>query len=108
MRYILYVIVILYALLCILAATIQIKEAKNKDTSAMMLSGGFVLVISVISHSMHNMGWTYAWCSAALGGGLICIAAFLNGKRSGMFHVSHHIVRLVATVLFVAGFLFLK
>lgn len=104
MRYVLYVVVILYALLCILAATIQMKAAKSKDTAAIMLSGGFVLIVSVISHSMYGMGQTYAWVSAALGGVLICIAAFLNGKRSGTLHMSHHIVRLVVTVLFVAGF----
>lgn len=108
MRYVLYVAVVLYALLCMLAATIQMKTAKNKDTSAMMLSGSLVLIVSVISHSMHGMGWAYAWGSAALGGVLICIAAFLNGKRSGTLHVSHHIVRFAVTALFAVGFFFLK
>lgn len=108
MRYVLYVAVVLYALLCILAAVIQMRTGKNKDTSAMMLSGGAVLIVSVISHGLHNIGQAYAWGSAALGGILICIAAFLNGKRSGTLHMSHHIVRFVITVLFVAGFIFLR
>ncbi len=42
--------------------------------------------------------------SAAVCGFLpICFAAYLNGKRSGNFHPSHHIVRGIAALLLVAG-----
>ena len=48
------------------------------------------------------MGWVDA-LSAAPGGLLICAAAYLNGKRSGSFHLSHHLVRGGIAILLVIG-----
>ena len=50
------------------------------------------------------MGWVDA-LSAVPGGLLICSAAYLNGKRSGNFHLSHHIIRGGIAVLLVVGFI---
>lgn len=105
MKYILYVIIILYAFLCMLAATLQMKTAKRKDTAVIMLGGGIFLIASVI---LHSMTWMYGWVAALIGGAFICVAAFLNGKRSESLHISHHIIRLIITILLIAGLIFLR
>lgn len=40
----------------------------------------------------------------ALGGECICVAAFLNGRRSGKFHLKHHVIRFAVTFLLVIGY----
>lgn len=97
MRYIICGITILYAGLSMLAAVTQIRAATHKDTPIMMLSGGLLLVVAAF---LQNIDWIVV----IIGGGLICIAAFLNGKRSESFHVSHHIIRFIITLLLVIGF----
>lgn len=97
MRYIICGITILYAGLSMLAAAAQLKTAARKDTPIMMLSGGLILIAAVFLKSTD-------WIAAIIGGALICTAAFLNGKRGGNFHASHHIIRLVITLLLVIGF----
>lgn len=98
MRYIICCITVLYAVLSVIAAVSQIKTATHKDTSIMMLGGGLLLVIAIILKNAD-------WIAAIIGGLLICIAAFLNGKRSGNFHISHHIIRFIITLLLVIGFI---
>lgn len=98
MRYVICGITVLYAVLSMLAALTQIKKAARKDTSIMMLAGGLLLVIATVLKNAD-------WIAAIIGGLLICIAAFLNGKRSGNFHISHHIIRFIITVLLVIGFI---
>lgn len=98
MRYIICGITVLYAGLSMLAAVSQIKTAAQKDTPLMMLGGGLFLVVAMFFQNSD-------WILAIIGGTMICIAAFLNGKHSGNFHVSHHIIRLTITLLLVFGFL---
>lgn len=97
MRYIICGITVLYAVLSMLAAVTQIKSATHKDTSLMMLGGGLLLVVATILKNAD-------WIAVIIGGILICIAAFLNGKRRGILHISHHIVRFIITFLLVIGF----
>ena len=97
MRYLLYGITFLYAALSMLAAIVQIKTSRQKDTPIMMLCGGLLLIAAVFFKHTN-------WMIALVGGALICIAAFLNGKRSENFHVSHHIIRFIITLLLVIGF----
>lgn len=98
MRYFICGIAFFYAGLSMLAAVTQLKKATHKDTPVMMLSGGLLLVVAAFLPKVD-------WIVAIIGGALICIAAFLNGKRSGSFHASHHIIRFVITSLLVIGFI---
>lgn len=98
MRYIICGITVLYAVLSMFAAITQIKTATHKDTSIIMLCGGLLLVIATVFKNAD-------WIIVIIGGMLICIAAFLNGKRSGNFHISHHIIRFIITLLLVIGFI---
>lgn len=97
MRYIICGITVLYAVLSMFAAATQLKTATRKDTSVMMFCGGLILIIATVFKNAD-------WIAAIIGGMLICIAAFLNGKRSGNFHISHHIIRFIITLLLVIGF----
>lgn len=98
MRYFICGITVLYAALSMFAAVIQLKTAVHKDTSIMMLCGGLLLVIATV--------FTKAdWIIVIIGGMLICITAFLYGKRSGNLHISHHIIRFILTLLLVVGFI---
>lgn len=105
MKYVLSIITILYSLLNILAALVQMIKTKQKDTSAIMLGGGIILLAAAV---LHIIGIPYAWIGTVIGGLLICTAAFINGKRSESFHISHHIIRLVITITIIAGFILIK
>lgn len=98
MRYFICGITVLYAALSMFAAATQLKTAAHKDTSIMMLCGGLFLVIATVFTKTD-------WIIVIIGGMLICIAAFLNGKRSGNLHISHHIIRFILTLLLVVGFI---
>ena len=102
MKYVILIIAVLYASLSMIAALTQLKSAEKKDTSWMMLLGSALLITaSVFMMSSLN----FDWAVAVLGGALISIAAFLNGKRGGNFHASHRVVRFCITVLVIVGFI---
>ena len=100
MKYVLLVITALYASLSLIAAFTQLKSAEKKDTSWMMLLGSVLLITSSV---FLMLGLTFDWTVAVIGGTLISVAAFVNGKRGGNFHASHHVVRFLITVLLVVG-----
>ncbi len=104
MKIILYCITVLYALLSVIAALSQLKKAERKDALLMMSGGGLLLLLATI---LHIADLSYSWVITAAGGLLICIAAFLNGRRGEQFHALHHCIRLVVTILLVIGFLLL-
>lgn len=101
MPYVLYGITGLYALLSLLAAAVQMKSAEKKDAPLTMLLGGTLLLAAIATGWL---GWSLDWLAAVVGGVLIMLAAWTNGKRSGQLHYSHHAVRFVVTTLLIAGF----
>lgn len=104
MKYALALVTALYALLSIFAASVQIKTAEKKDAPAMMLSGGICLIGAVV---LLFLTASFDWVFAITGGASISIAAYLNGKRSGNLHMSHHITRFCVTLALVIGFILL-
>ena len=108
MRIAVSVLAILFALLHIIAAVTQLrsKDLAARGSSVIMLCGGAALLCSAISHLINSSLW--AWMdtlSAACGFLLICFAAYLNGRRSGKVHLSHHLVRGGIAALLVLGFI---
>ena len=68
-----------------------------------MACGGACVALHTAAHLAGGRpGWMDA-LSLAVGCLLICVPAYENGKRSGNFHPSHHIVRGIAALLLVAG-----
>lgn len=87
----------MYAALSMLAAIVQMRTQARRDTPIMMLGGGILMIAAALLPGAD-------WILALIGGALICAAAFLNGKRSGSFHIQHHIIRLALTMILVVGF----
>ena len=110
MRIAVSVLAILFALLHIIAAAVQFK---SKDPAARgfavaMASGGICAIAAVFFH----LYWGTAGGNAnlsdattlAIGCLLICFAAYMNGRRAGKVHLSHHLVRGGIAALLVVGF----
>lgn len=99
------VLAILFGLLHILAAAVQLKagDAAARSSSVVMICGGLALLGAAVGQLAGAPGY---WDSlaAAAGGVLICCAAVLNGKRAGKLHPGHHVVRGALAVLLVVGF----
>ena len=85
-------------------------QFKSKDPAARgfaiaMACGGIALVCAAAVHLVGHLSGGQDAINAATGCLLICASAYGNGKRSGNFHPSHHIVRGIIAVLLVAGVL---
>lgn len=102
MQYVLYIITALYAVLSSIAAIAQMRTSKEKTTSFIMLGGGIVLIAAAI---LHFLSVPFSWAAAIAGGLLICLAALINGKKSGSFHILHHIIRFIVTLLLIIGYI---
>ena len=108
MRIAVSVLTILFALLNIIAAVAQFKskDSAARGSASIMLCGGVALICSAVAHLVYDgAGDWIPVLPAACGFLLICVAAYLNGRRSGNVHVSHHLVRGGIAVLLVLGFL---
>ena len=107
MRIVISIFAVLFGLLHIIAAAAQFKskDPAVRGSAALMACGGVLLLSSAIAHLAYggSGGWMVALSAAVCGFLPICFAAYLNGKRSGNFHPSHHIVRGIAALLLVAG-----
>ena len=101
LQYLLYVVTVVYALLSMLAAGTQIRTAAKRDTPVLMILGGALLLLAV---GLEFLALLDGWLITALGGACICVAAFLNGRRSGSFHLMHHMIRFAVTVILIVGF----
>ena len=101
MKYLLYGVTILYALLSMVAAGTQLRTADKKAAPAFMILGSILLLLTV---GIEIAALPEGWAIALLGGGLIGIAAFLNGRRSGNFHLKHHVIRLGVTIVLILGY----
>ncbi|MCM1299209.1 MAG: hypothetical protein NC203_08595 [Firmicutes bacterium] len=104
MKYALYIVTALYAVLSFIAAFSQLKKADQKTPYAVMAFGGLILMAEI---GLHIIGVPFNWIAAVVGGVLICASAIYNGKKSGSFHITHHIIRFAVTLLIIAGFIFI-
>lgn len=110
MRIAVSVLTILFALLHIIAAVAQFqsKDPAARGSATLMLCGGVLLIASGAAHLAYDSAgnWMVALSVAMCGFLPICFAAYLNGRRSGKVHLSHHLVRGGIAVLLVLGFFF--
>ena len=108
MRIAVSVFAILFALLHIVAAAVQLKsrDPAARGSASLMLCGGAALICSAVAHLIYDgAGSQITVLSAGVCGFLpICFAAYLNGRRAGKVHLSHHAVRCGVAILLVAGF----
>ena len=108
MRIAVSVLAILFALLHIIAAVTQLrsKDPAARGSAVLMLCGGAALICSAIAHLVYDGAGSQITVLAAGVCGFfpICFAAYLNGRRSGNVHLSHHVIRGGIAVLLVMGF----
>ena len=110
MRIAVSVLAILFALLHIIAAAAQFKskDPAARGLAVAMACGGICAIIAAIFHLYWGTVGSNANLSdattLAIGCLLICASAYVNGRRSGNVHVSHHLVRGGIAVLLVIGF----
>ena len=92
----------LFGLLHIIAASSQLKKKKKYYISTWtMIIGGLLMIQAVV---LCVFGSSLDWGSALLGGLFVCMAALMNGRRSGNMHKLHHILRGVIAAALVVGF----
>ena len=106
MRIAISVLAILFGVLHIIAARTQLKskDAAARGFAIAMLCGGVCVAFEAFAHLVgNNPGWMDA-LSVAAGCLLVCGCAYANGRHSGSFHPSHHVVRGGIAALLVAGF----
>lgn len=101
MKYVVFVIAILYALLSLYASLPAWKKPDRKLTAILMTAGGLLLILTGI---LCLTGWTLDWLLCIIGSLLIVEAAVLNGARVGRTHPKYHAVRFVITLALVIGF----
>ena len=101
MQIVLCTISVLFGCLSLLASVSQIKNEKKLFPAALMAVGALVLLVSVICHI--NGQW-FDFVFALFGTAAICAAAIWNGMKSRQFHVQHHVVRIILSLILVIGF----
>lgn len=105
MRIVVSILAVLFGALHIVAAATQFKskDPAARGSAVAMACGGIELICAVVGHlTAGDLKLSDAMFAAA-GCLLICAAAYLNGRRAGKVHLSHHIVRGAAAALLVAG-----
>ncbi|MDO5401138.1 MAG: hypothetical protein Q4F17_09180 [Eubacteriales bacterium] len=96
------VITILYGLLSAAAPLSQRKDREKRVPMVIMLCGGLLLTAAGILKLLNLPGVAVA---AVVGALAVCMAAVMNGLKSGHFHLMHHVVRFLISCALVAGLL---
>ena len=104
MIYVLSGVTAVYAILTIIAAAAGMNNDDRKYTHIAMLCGGALLIAAAVTCLFHEQSDFHL---AVIGGAAICVAAYINGKSSENFHLSHHIIRFVFTIVLTFGFMML-
>lgn len=91
----------LFTALHMIAAVSQLKNG-CKPSHILMLAGSLGVAAAVFDCLM---GGAFDWLLMALGGGMVCGAAFWNGKSSGNFHLAHHLLRFGIVLILVFTFI---
>ncbi len=105
MRIVISVLAVLFGALHLIAG---LSQSKSQDPTARgfaiaMACGGICVAFEAVANLVgSNPGWMDG-LACATGCLLVCAAAYANGRRSGNFHPSHHLIRGGAALLLVAG-----
>lgn len=104
MRIFIIVLASLFGILHELAGLTQMLQKKDKGpTGPMMVAGGILMLLAAL---LCGLKIPVDWPAALIGGGLICYAAYKNGKDSGQLHLQHHLIRGAVGLAIVLGMAF--
>ena len=99
------VLAILFGLLHLIAAATRFNsdDPATRGFAIAMACGGLCVILAAIFHLTLSVNVSDA-STAGVGCLLICAAAYANGRYAGNVRLSHHIIRGIAAVLLVIGF----
>ena len=97
------IVSILFGVLSLLAAIVQIIAQKKPMPAIIMIIGSVILISAAICNFA---GQQFDFVLALVGCTAICFAAIRNGLKSGNFHIQHHIIRIAVSIVLTIGFIF--
>ena len=97
------IVIILFGVLSLLAAIVQIIAQKKPMPAIIMIIGSVILISAAICNFA---GQQFDFVLALVGCTAICFAAIRNGLKSGNFHIQHHIIRIAVSIVLTIGFIF--
>ena len=98
MKYFRIVITLIYGLLYLYAGIKQYKESESKRNPLLIIIGSIFILDGVIYDFYPNR---FDWLIEMIGCAMICIGTYLNGKDNKNIHISHHIIRLIISLIIV-------
>lgn len=102
MRIILCGVSVLFGGLSMTAAFSQLKSDRKPISAIIMIAGSLLLLLAAVLCNM--IGQRIDYMIALLGCIAICAAAIWNGIKGGQLHIQHHIIRIVLSLILIAGF----
>ena len=97
------IVSILFGVLSLLAAIVQIIAQKKPMPAIIMIIGSVILISAAICNFAEQQ---FDFVLALVGCTAICFAAIRNGLKSGNFHIQHHIIRIAVSIVLTIGFIF--
>lgn len=88
-----------------MAASVSQMKSERKPISAVVMAIGSVMVITAVICNITAQWFDYI--IAIFGCIAICAAAIWNGIKGKQFHISHHIVRILISIILAIGFVFI-
>ena len=101
MQVILCIVSILFGVLSLIAAISQTKSEKKSTSALIMILGSLLLIVAVICNMV---GQQFDCIIAFLGCTTVCATAIMNGIKSGQFHIQHHNIRIILSIILIIGF----
>lgn len=92
------ILAILFAALHLAAAASQLRS-KTADGNSALMSAGTVMMAASVAMTALN------WLSALVGGAVVCLAAYRNGRRNGKVNPLHHIIRAAVVAVITLGYI---
>ena len=98
------VVSVLFGGLSLFAAVVQLKAEKKSIQAVLMILGSAVLIAAV---ACNFAAVKSDYIIALLGSAAICAAAIWNGVKGRNFHIQHHVIRILLSLILVVGFILL-
>ena len=98
MEYAVKVFALIFAVLHMVAAAVKLKRDGADLNVALMFAGTAIAAASAAVGKLD-------WAAGLAGGAIVCLAAYLNGKKSGKVNPLHHAVRAAVVALYTVGYI---
>ena len=75
-----------------------IQRIRKKRNSLLIIIGSLLILDGAIYDFFPN---SFDWLIEMIGCAMICLGTYLNGKDNKNIHISHHIIRLIISLIIV-------